>query len=161
MRECVCVCVCLSVRGRGSERVCVCLCVSECESERERDRASLCVFLCMCVTGALPKKLRSTGRNMRPCTMPSRVITRLSLKKKIRISWALANASTTIPGRFVMATPANTCRRKEKVSVLRTIITIYLGNVEVVQIIVSIYSMDETINVSVFVKKCMKISNDK
>ncbi|KAG9335482.1 hypothetical protein JZ751_004611 [Albula glossodonta] len=46
------------------------------------------------------RKLSSTGRKMRPCTMPSRVITRFSRKKKIWMSCALANASTTIPGRF-------------------------------------------------------------
>lgn len=48
---------------------------------------------------------------MSPWAIPKSVITRFNRKKKIWMSCAFANASTSMPGRLVMATPANTYRK--------------------------------------------------
>lgn len=48
---------------------------------------------------------------MSPWAIPKSVITRFNRKKKIWISCALANASTRMPGRLVIATPANTYKK--------------------------------------------------
>ena len=49
-----------------------------------------------------------TGRKTRPCSRPSTVMRRLRRKKKIWMSCALARPRIRMPGRLVMATPANT-----------------------------------------------------
>lgn len=51
---------------------------------------------------------------MSPWAKPKSVMTRFRRKKKIWISCALAKARTRMPGRLVMATPANTYTRGEK-----------------------------------------------
>ena len=73
-----------------------------------RGPAVLQASRCGKASGHSPTKLRTTGRKTRPCNRPSRVMRRLRRKKKIWMSCALARPRTRMPGRLVMATPANT-----------------------------------------------------
>lgn len=51
---------------------------------------------------------------MSPWAIPRSVMTRFNRKKKIWISCALANASTRMPGRLVIATPAKTLQAQSQ-----------------------------------------------